>query len=206
MAPRSTPENQIPESFYDRPADDVARDLVGCRLVRTIARRRLEGIIVETEAYDETEAASHSYRGQTARNAMMFGPPGRLYVYRSYGIHWCMNITTGPVGFGAAVLLRAIEPVRGLEHMRTNRAGARRDIDLARGPGRLTEALAVDDRLQGHRVDRAPLRVLPRTGPQTAAVVSTVRIGISKEIARPWRFCIADSKWVSGPQRLNRLG
>lgn len=197
-----SPSTALTQDFYERPVADVARDLIGCRIVRTLSgNKKLEGRIVETEAYDEGDAASHSFRGQTPRNSVMFGPPGRLYVYRIYGIHWCMNISTGPAGFGAAVLLRAIQPLRGLEAMRARRGNGTADVDLARGPGRLTQALIVDDSLQGHRLERHPLRVYGRDG-SPGSIIQTIRIGITKEVERPWRFCLAGSRWVSGPKRL----
>ncbi|MEM6733026.1 MAG: DNA-3-methyladenine glycosylase, partial [Myxococcota bacterium] len=137
-----------------------------------------------------------------ARNAVMFGPGGRLYVYLIYGVHWCMNVSTGPTGYGAAVLLRAIEPRLGLDAMRARR-GVRSDRDLARGPGRLTQALGVSDAHQNHPLSQKPM-TLHRGQTRPTAVLATPRIGIRKAVETPWRFAVADSAFVSGPARLRQ--
>lgn len=181
-------------SFFERDAATVARDLIGARLTFAGAGGR----IVETEAYERTDPASHSFMGPTARNAVMFGPPGRVYVYRSYGIHWCLNLVTGADGHGAAVLIRAIEPLDGLDAM-----AARRGLDdprlLASGPGRLCQALGITIAENGLDVAEPPFglalsdeTVLIRTGP---------RIGISRAIERPWRFGLDGSRYLSRPFR-----
>lgn len=189
-------------SFFERPVAEVARDLLGVWLLSTVDGVLVGGPIVETEAYDEDDPASHSHTGRTARNAIMFGPAGRLYVYRSYGIHWCMNVVTGPEGQGAAVLLRAVDPQLGRAHMAARRGLEPTARDLTRGPGRLTQALGVDDRLQGHALRRIPLRLAPSRSATRPAVLATPRIGISKATQTPWRFVVADHPAVSGPRRL----
>ena len=154
-------------------------------------------MIVETEAYEPTDPASHSFGGRKARNATMFGPPGRLYVYRSYGIHWCANVVCCDEGVGAAVLLRALEPTAGLDVMR-----ARRGLDdirlLAAGPGRLTEALDISDAHDGLDVLAAPVATRP---PEAAVeVVVSPRIGITRATDRLWRYSLAGSSFVSRPR------
>ena len=157
------------------------------------------GEIVEVEAYAPDDPASHSYHGATARNAVMFGPPGRLYVYRSYGMHWCANVVCGPEGEGAAVLVRALRPTRGIEVMR-----ARRGVDderlLCSGPGRLTQALGITGADDGARLDRPPFRLLPPAGP--VDVGTTPRVGITKASDVPWRYVVRGTPWASrGPRR-----
>jgi DNA-3-methyladenine glycosylase len=155
------------------------------------------GRVVETEAYDQLDPASHTFNGHTARNAVMFGPPGRTYVYRSYGLHWCLNFVCAPEGHGAGVLIRALEPTRGIERMRE-----RRGLDdlrlLCSGPGRLCQALGVTHEHNGMRLDRKPFRVVPR-GDAAVDVAAGVRIGISKSRELPWRFVLAGSPYLSKP-------
>jgi DNA-3-methyladenine glycosylase len=170
----------------------VARQLIGA----TLLLHGVGGVIVETEAYDETEAASHSFLGPTPGNSVLFGPPGRAYVYLSYGIHWCLNIVCREVGHGAGVLIRALEPVSGIPEMARRRHQT--DIKkLCSGPGRLGQALAVTSSLNGKRIDSPPFRfVAAKIQPR---VVRGVRIGISKEIARNWRFGLSGSAFHSRP-------
>jgi DNA-3-methyladenine glycosylase len=173
-------------------SEEVARLLIGAVLLVD----GVGGSIVETEAYDGEDPASHSYTGPTARNASMFGPPGRAYVYRSYGIHWCLNFVCREAGHGAGVLIRAIEPLHGLDRM-----AARRGVEsprlLCSGPGRVGQALGITRALDGLRLDRPPFEVLAAQGaPQ---VVSGPRIGISKAVEQPWRFGLAGSSFVSRP-------
>ncbi len=183
----------IDEAFFTRPSPSVARDLIGTELTL----HGVGGLVVETEAYDHEDPASHSFGGRTARNGAMFGPVGHVYVYRSYGIHWCVNIVCG-TGPGNAVLIRALEPTRGLDAMR-----ARRDLEPARllcgGPGRLCQALGIDRSHDGMSVTAPPFALAPAAGP--AAIVAGPRIGISKAVEQPWRFGLAGSRFLSRPFR-----
>jgi DNA-3-methyladenine glycosylase len=180
---------------FSAPSLVVARELIGA----SVFVDGVGGTIVETEAYDQSDPASHTYAGHTARNAAMFGPPGRAYVYRSYGIHWCLNFVCAPVGHGAGVLIRALAPTAGIDVMR-----ARRGVDpirlLCSGPGRLCQALGVTHALDGMRLDRKPFRVVPRCDP-ALVVHAGVRIGISKSRELPWRFVLAGSPFLSKPMR-----
>lgn len=173
---------------------EVARALIGAELYVD----GVGGRIVETEAYDREDPASHSHRGPTERNAVMFGPPGHVYVYRSYGLHWCMNIVCREAGHGAAVLIRAIEPLRGLDTMRE-----RRGLDdprlLCAGPGRVCQALGVSRAHDGLPLVAPPFELVPAT--QAAPVVAGPRIGISKAVDVPWRFGLAGSRYLSRPMR-----
>ncbi|MBG9386520.1 DNA-3-methyladenine glycosylase [Caenimonas sp. DR4.4] len=182
-----------PRDFAGR-SEVVARALIGA----TLLVDGVGGRIVETEAYDHEDPASHSFSGPTARNAVMFGPPGRAYVYRSYGIHWCLNFVCGEEGHGAGVLIRAVEPLQGLDMMR-----ARRGLDdprlLCSGPGRLGQALEITHALNGMRLDRKPFQVLAAQGPHE--VIEGPRIGITKAMDVPWRFGLAGSRFLSRPFR-----
>lgn len=178
-------------AFYSQPVLNLARALIGCELLV----ERVGGLIVETEAYEASDPASHSFAGPTARNRAMFGPPGRVYVYRSYGMHWCLNIVGGEER-GSAVLIRALAPTRGLDVM----AERRRTDDprkLCAGPGRLCKALDVTIAHDGLALDEPPLALLPRAAEPTIAVGP--RIGISKAANRPWRFGLAGSPFLSRP-------
>ena len=174
---------------------DVARDLVGCRLFFA----GVGGTIVETEAYDREDPASHSFVGFTDRTSIMFGPPGRAYVYLSYGIHSLLNFVCEPEGKAAAVLIRALEPTAGIEAMRARRGKARSDLDLCSGPGKLTEALAITLAENGDRLDRDPFLLLGPEGDRPE-VVTGPRVGITKAVERPWRFSAAGSRYVSRPR------
>jgi len=176
--------------FFDRPVATVARDLVGCRLLVG----GVGGVIVETEAYDRDDPASHSINGETARNAAMFGPPGHAYVYRSYGIHWCLNFVCGPAGHGAAALIRALEPTDGLAAMAERRGLADLRL-LAAGPGRLCQALAVTRAHDGLALDAPPFRIEAAATPPPT--VAGPRIGISRAVDLPWRFGLAGSRFLS---------
>jgi DNA-3-methyladenine glycosylase len=176
--------------FFARSVHDVAPALIGCTLLVDC----VGGPIVEVEAYDHEDPASHGFRGKTDRNVSMFGPPGHAYVYRSYGIHWCLNLVCEEEGVAAAVLLRALEPAHGLEAMR-----ARRGLDAPRllcsGPGRLCQALGVTREHDGARLDRSPFRLLP---PQREVeVVRGPRVGITRAADLPWRYGLAGSRFLS---------
>lgn len=180
--------------FFDAPAAEVARRLIGAKLLVD----GVGGRIVETEAYDREDPASHSFAGPTRRNAAMFGPPGRAYVYRSYGLHWCLNFVCEAEGHGAAVLIRALEPTDGLDRMRERR-GLQEARLLCAGPGRLTQALAVDRRLDGAFLGAAPFALwLPAPGEAPCEIDAGPRIGISKAVDVPWRFAARGSRFVSG--------
>jgi DNA-3-methyladenine glycosylase len=183
----------IDRAFFDRPVLDVARDLVGCVVVHAGAA----GVIVETEAYHHSEPASHAYVGLTARTSVLFGDPGTAYVYRSYGIHALLNAVCEPPHVGAAVLIRALEPVDGVEAMRERR-GLHRLEDLCSGPGKLTQALGIELGENGTSLLDGPVRILPGEGP-APALVAGPRIGITKAAGLPWRFCAAGSRHVSRP-------
>jgi len=181
--------------LLERPVLEVAPALLGW----TLLVDGVGGIVVEVEAYGPDDPASHSYRGETPRNRSMFGPPGRLYVYHSYGLHWCANIVCESAGIGAAVLLRALEPTHGLEKM-----AERRGIDdirlLCAGPGRLAQALGVTRMHDGARLDRAPFRLSPPAGP--VAFDTTPRVGITRAADLPWRYVLRGTPWASrGPRR-----
>ena len=177
---------------FSAASEIVARQLIGMRLLVD----GVGGVIVETEAYDRDDPASHSFSGPTDRNAAMFGPPACIYVYRSYGIHWCMNLVCREAGHGAGVLLRAIEPTEGLERMR-----ARRGLDdvrlLCAGPGRLGQALGIDRSFNGMPLGEPPFALFPAAPGLQATVVSGPRIGISKAVDQPWRFGLAGSRFLS---------
>lgn len=184
----------MPRIDFHAPSAEVARALIGA----SVFVDGVGGRIVETEAYDESDPASHSFGGKTPRNAVMFGAPGRAYVYRSYGLHWCLNFVCMPSGHGAGVLLRAIEPTQGIEVMRE-----RRGVDdvrlLCSGPGRLCQALGVTRAQNGLRLDRRPFRLVPRGDGDVPAVATGTRIGISKSRDLPWRFVLAGSAFLSKP-------
>jgi DNA-3-methyladenine glycosylase len=164
----------------------------------TLLREGVGGRIVEVEAYEESDPASHSFGGPRGRNVVMFGEPGRLYVYRSYGIHWCANIVCGSTGHGSAVLLRALEPTHGLALMRERR-GTTNDRLLCSGPGRLTEALGITGADNGVSLARPPFLLLPPERP--AAVDRTTRIGITKATEKDWRYTERGTSWSSRGRR-----
>ncbi|RZL28586.1 MAG: DNA-3-methyladenine glycosylase [Rubrivivax sp.] len=170
----------------------VARELLGW----TLLVDGVGGVIVETEAYDADDPASHSFTGPTARNAAMFGPPGQSYVYLSYGLHWCLNIVCREAGHGAAVLIRALEPTAGIERMQARRRMGKLRL-LAAGPGRVGQALGIDRAFDGLPLDRPPFELLPPAG--EVQVAQGVRVGITKAADHPWRFAVAGSRYLSRP-------
>jgi DNA-3-methyladenine glycosylase len=177
---------------FDQPSDLVARALIGA----TLQVDGVGGVIVETEAYDQVDPASHTFMGPTARNAAMFGPSGHAYVYRSYGLHWCLNFTCRPAGHGAGVLIRALEPRTGLETMRQRRGLSDARL-LCAGPGRLGQALGITLAQYGLPLDRPPFFVAAPDEP--VQVVVGPRIGLSRAIDAPWRFGLAGSRYLSRP-------
>jgi DNA-3-methyladenine glycosylase len=196
---RSVPT--LEAAFYARSAREVARALVGTVLRSDIDGETVTGRIVETEAYiGPHDPASHAAErhGRTARNASMFGPPGIAYVYRSYGVHWCLNVVTDRLDFPAAVLIRAVEPLQGLDVMARRRGTGRRD--LTRGPGRLTQAFGITGELDGHPLDRPPLTLHPAPAADDGDDLDIgvgPRVGITRAADWPLRFWLRDSMWVS---------
>ena len=176
--------------FFARSVHDVAPDLVGC----TLLVDGVGGTVVEVEAYDHEDPASHGFRGRTRRNRSMFGPPGLAYVYRSYGIHWCLNLVCEGEGVASAVLVRAVEPTHGLERMRVRR-GAEDPRLLCSGPGRLCQALGVTGGHDGMPVDRPPFELFPAAA--SLELVTGPRVGITAAADLPWRYGLADSRFVS---------
>ena len=185
----------LSHAFYDRPVLEVAPAMLGC----VVRHGDTAGVIVETEAYHESEPASHAFVGVTERSAPLFGPPGRAYVYRSYGIHALLNAVCDAEGVGAAVLIRALEPLEGIGHMRARR-GLDRLEDLCSGPGKLGQALGVT--LEHNTTDLAAGPIVieaPPPGWEHVRVIVGTRIGITKAVELPWRFCAAGSRSVSRP-------
>jgi DNA-3-methyladenine glycosylase len=181
--------------FFERSVHEVAHGLIGC----TLMHGDCGGVIVETESYERDDPACHAFVGRTARNEVLFGPPGRAYVYLSYGVHSLLNAVAEPDGEAAAVLIRALEPTVGIEAMRQRR-GRQRDEELCSGPGKLTEALGVGLSDNGASLSAPPFSVLPPAGAWRAiGVTAGPRIGISKATENPWRFCAAGSRFVSRP-------
>lgn len=190
-----TPNLNLPEAL-NVPVEDAARRLLGAVIERTADGEVLRARIVEVEAYDQTDPASHTFRGQSSRNASMFKAAGYAYVYFIYGMHYCLNIVAGPAEFGAGVLIRAVEPLEGEAVMVQNRRG-RTGIELTNGPSKLCEALAIDQSLDGHDISIPPLRVLLAPPLADEQVVITQRIGITKAADWPRRFYLRGSPYVS---------
>jgi DNA-3-methyladenine glycosylase len=182
-------------AFLNGLAADVAPRLLGCLLERELDGQMLRGRIVETEAYDQSDVASHSYKGQTPRTEVMFGSAGHLYVYFTYGMHYCCNIVVGPAGHGSAVLIRAIEPLEGQDVMARRRG--RSGLELTNGPAKLCQALAIDKTFNGHDLSQPPIRLLAELPLAPERIIQTTRIGISRAQDQPWRFYIADNDYVS---------
>jgi DNA-3-methyladenine glycosylase len=189
-----TRPRKLRKSFFDRSVHDVAPELIGA----TFLCGRTGGVIVEVEAYHQTEPAAHSYGGQTERNAVMFGPPGYAYVYRSYGLHWCVNFVCEARGSAGAVLIRAIEPAAGLALMRRRR-GLDDKRRLCSGPGKLTEAMGITHAHNGRALDEAPFTLMSGAGEPD--IVTGPRIGITKAAGLPWRYGLKGSPFLSKPFR-----
>jgi DNA-3-methyladenine glycosylase len=185
-----SPGPRLRKSFFARSVHEVAPDLIGA----TFLVNGVGGIIVEVEAYDQTDPAAHSFRGPTPRNAVMFGPPGYTYVYLSYGLNWCVNFVCQAAGSAAGVLLRAIEPTHGLAAMRQRR-GVTDAKALCSGPGKLCEALAITKALGELPIDRSPIALHARSG--GAEIATGVRIGLTKAVDLPWRYGLKGSKYLS---------
>ena len=183
---------RLTRAFFRRSVLEVAPDLIGAMLLFD----GVGGRIVEVEAYHHTDPAAHSFRGPTSRNAVMFGPPGYAYVYRSYGIHWCANFVCEPKGSAAAVLIRAIEPTVGLAAMRRRR-GVTEERLLCSGPGRLCEALRITHAQNGRALDEPPFALFAR--PDEVEVIAGPRIGITKAVEKPWRYGLKGSRFLSKP-------
>jgi DNA-3-methyladenine glycosylase len=183
--------------FYERPVVEVARDLLGC----VVCHGPCAGMIVETEAYHDSEPACHAFAGLTPRTATLFGPPGRAYVYRSYGIHFLLNAVAEAEGVGAAALIRALEPLDGIELMRANR-GLESVRDLCSGPGKLTQALGIGLDRNGTDLAVGPVRIEPPPAGwrRPAGVSASRRIGITRAVELPWRFCLPGHPCVSRPR------
>lgn len=189
---RTTP--RLTRPFFARSVHEVARELIGA----TLLVDGVGGVIVEVEAYHHTDPAAHSYIGRTERNAVMFGPPGVAYVYRSYGIHWCLNVVCEAEGSASAVLIRALEPTEGLARMRRRR-GVEPVRALCSGPGKLAQALGVSIKHNGLPLDRPPFELRARS--EAPEIVTGPRIGISKAVEHPWRYGLKGSPFLSRPFR-----
>lgn len=181
--------------FLEGSAVDVAKRLLGCELERELDGQLLRVKIVETESYDQTDVASHSYKGKTPRTEVMFGPAGHLYVYFTYGMHYCCNIVVGSEGFGAAVLLRAVEPITGRGAMEARRAKS--GVTATNGPAKLCQALGIDSEMNGHNLQDAPLRLIIKPAVESSNITTARRIGISQAKDMPWRFYITANEYVS---------
>jgi DNA-3-methyladenine glycosylase len=186
---------RLDTGFFARSVHIVARELIGCRLFH----EGCGGTIVETESYEREDPACHAYVGLTRRTEVLFGPPGRAYVYLSYGIHSLLNAVAEPAGEAAAVLIRALEPTDDLEAMRLRRGG-RPDPELCSGPGKLTEALGIGLDANGADLGAEPFLLLPPDPGWSGSVVTGPRVGITKAVERPWRFSLAGSRFVSRPR------
>ena len=187
--------SRLGADFFDRSVHQVARELIGCRLLFD----GIGGTIVETESYERDDPACHAYVGLTERTAVLFGPPGRAYVYLSYGIHSLLNFVCEPEGEAAAVLIRALEPTDGLEQMRRRRGLKHADAELCNGPGKLTEALGITLADNDADLSRPPFQILPPAG-DPPDVVTGPRVGITKAVDYPWRFSAKGNRFVSRPR------
>jgi DNA-3-methyladenine glycosylase len=184
----------LTRDFFARSVHEVAPALIGA----TLLVDGVGGAIVEVEAYDQEDPASHGFRGRTRRNGTMFGPPGHAYVYRSYGVHWCLNFVCDAVDSAEAVLVRALEPTHGIGVMRKRR-GTDAERALCSGPGKLCEALAIDGEADGAALDEPPFVLLARA--ETPPLVLGRRVGITRAAELPWRYGLAGSAFLSRPFR-----
>lgn len=194
------PLKPLAKSFYNKPTLELAKALLGRIFVRHLDGERLAGRIVETEAYhQEGDASCHAGRGKTPRNSVMFEEAGRLYVYFTYGMYYCLNVVSEEAGVGAAVLIRAIEPLEGLETMRRLRPKAKNDIGLANGPAKFCQAFAIDKTQNGCILTAPPVFIAAGKPIAPQNIVETTRIGISQSVELPWRFYEKDNPFVSKP-------
>lgn len=183
-------------NLLNQKASQVAPRLLGSILERHIDDQSVKVRIVETEAYDQTDAASHSFNGQTPRTDVMFGPSGFLYVYFTYGMHYCCNVVVGEAGYGSAVLIRAVEPLEGETVLQQRRKG-KKGAEISNGPAKLCQALAIDRTMNGHDLRKSPLILHMKPPVQKSRITTTTRIGISKAKDAKWRFYITDNPYVS---------
>lgn len=190
-------KRSYPFAELDQSAEAAAKRLLGCELERTFDDGQVALVrIVETEAYDEADPGSHSSRGRTPRTEVMFGPAGYVYVYFTYGMHYCANIVVGSDGHGEAVLIRAVEPIDGEELLKVRRPG-QSGIDLTNGPSKFCKALDIDKALYGHDLRRRPLRLIMKPPLDDEHIVQTTRVGLTHGTETPWRFYIRDNPYVS---------
>lgn len=188
-------ERRLEREFFARPVAEVARDLLGCHLIHESTQGRTTGRIVETEAYHEKDPSAHSHGGKTVRNAVMFGPPGYAYVYFTYGMHYCFNAVAEPAGCGAGILIRALEPIEGIDLMRKRRN--RQDVkDLCSGPAKLVQAMGITKKQNGQDLLSGELRIARGDGGKLR-IFRTTRIGISKATEMKLRFYIANNPFIS---------
>jgi DNA-3-methyladenine glycosylase len=200
---RPSSSSKLGPDFFNRPTLTVAQDLLGAILVRKTKTHLLTGMIAETEAYvGEDDPASHAYGGMTPRNKLMYGPAGLAYVYFIYGNHYCLNFVTEPEGFPAAVLIRALQPLAGLERMFENRGSVKNQAQLCNGPGKLCQALQIDQKLNGISLASNQLFLLP--GNSSVQIANSPRIGISQGQDRKWRYYIKNNVYVSNLKGASR--
>lgn len=192
----SIDSTELSESFFNRPVIEVAKDLIGCQL----SNDGVTGEIVETEAYHCSEPACHGFNGPTERSEVIFRQPGTVYVYRSYGIHSLLNFVAEESGVGAAVLIRALRPLDGLEEMRGRRGNSLKEVDLCSGPGKLTQALDIGLKHNGGQLGDSKVALTSVSDRGDIEIISGPRIGISKAVDLPWRFAIKGSRYVSRPR------
>lgn len=177
------------------PAEAAARRLLGCELVRNLNGKEIRVKIVETEAYDQEDAASHTFRGQTKRNEAMYKSPGHMYVYFTYGMHHCCNVVCGKEGFGSGVLIRAVEPIQGIDVIEKRRG--LNGVNTTNGPGKICAALAIDKSLSGHDLSEPPVQLIRKPALKDEEITTTKRIGIKKAVHELRRFYITDNKYIS---------